>query len=280
MDWQNGAGGISTPPHYVEVSCLGMRSTGYNDGEVHEVTTRSASIGQWAQVEKKKTKNQANKKVVLKNASAETKNVISTVPTEICDERGQLFEKISDKELDTIGYQVDSVDNKETVTDEMGVEWEKIQVKLDTGAVDWVFKQDAAHGFKLKESAASKNNIPYFAANGTSIKKHGQRDCVGFSGDWVPLAVNVNVAEVRSNLGGGMPIIEADNRIVLDKDGSFIENKRTGSRIKVNHEKGAFTFDFWVPAPKSNHAPSSRSKRTKNPNSGQFKILAEDFGGR
>ena len=33
----------------------------------------------------------------------------------------------------------------------------------------------------------------------------------------------------------------------MDKDGSYIENKRTGSRIKINHEGGSFTFEFWVP---------------------------------
>ena len=59
---------------------------------------------------------------------------------------------------------------------------------------------------------------------------------------------DVNVAQVRSNLGSGYRMIEADNRIILDKTGSYIENKRTGSRIKVDHENGAFTFDFWAPA--------------------------------
>ena len=44
-----------------------------------------------------------------------------------------------------------------------------------------------------------------------------------------------------------MKMIEADNKIILDKDGSYIDNKRTGSRIKINHEGGAFTFEFWVP---------------------------------
>ena len=44
-----------------------------------------------------------------------------------------------------------------------------------------------------------------------------------------------------------MKMVEADNRTILDKDGSYIENNRTGSRIKVRHENGSFMFGFWVP---------------------------------
>ena len=92
--------------------------------------------------------------------------------------------------------------------------------------------------------------MPYFAAEGSEIKNHGQKDLCGVDADWNPLAANVNMADIKSNLAGGMPIIQADNRIVLDKSGSYIENKKTGSRIKVNHEGGSFTFDFYLPMKK------------------------------
>ena len=82
------------------------------------------------------------------------------------------------------------------------------------------------------------------------------------------LAATTQVSEVKSNLGAGMPMLEADNRIVLDKTGSYIENKRSGSRIKVNHEGGSFTFDFWVPAgsgqvPRAGQAPRNTKVSNK-----------------
>ena len=112
-----------------------------------------------------------------------------------------------------------------------------------------------SEAFKLKENIESTNNVPLEAANGTEVKNHGENNLFGYSADWVPLAANVQIAEVRSNLGAGMKMIEADNRIILDKGGSYIENKRTGSRIKINREGGAFTFEFWVPGFHSQKGP-------------------------
>ena len=45
--------------------------------------------------------------------------------------------------------------------------------------------------------------------------------------------------------------MKAGNRIVLDEEGSFIEDKKTGRQIKMRMENGDFEFDIWVPRPKS-----------------------------
>ena len=49
----------------------------------------------------------------------------------------------------------------------------------------------------------------------------------------------VTVADVRSNLGAGMPMIEADNRIVLDKHGSYIINPAATRLLCVYGGDGA-----------------------------------------
>ena len=80
------------------------------------------------------------------------------------------------------------------------------------------------------------------------------------------MVTKANVAEVKSNLAGGMPIVQADNRIVLDRSGSYIENKRIGARIKIELENCAFVFDFWVPAAKRDQKekPQTTQKGTKS----------------
>ena len=193
-----------------------------------------------------------------------------------------MYEVVNHPGLSEVSRQeLDEVETGEVIIDESGVRWEKIKVKLDTGAVDWVFTPEAGQAFRLTDSQLSEAGIPYYAANGTEIKNHGQRNCVGYSGDWVPMAVNVNVADVRSNLGGGMPIIQADNRIILDKDGSYILNKRTGSAIQVNHENGAFTFDFWVRAPTKSGSGGAKKgnqdakDKPKKVSPGRYQALAE-----
>ena len=139
---------------------------------------------------------------------------------------GHICEKIEHKieeiTRDTRSRELNNVENVQFITDDEGQKWEKIKVKLDTGAIEWVFKKDIGKSFPIKESFASKYNVPYFAAEGSEIKNHGQKDLCGVDADWNPMAANVNMADIKSNLAGGIPIIQADNRIVLDKSGSYI----------------------------------------------------------
>ena len=126
--------------------------------------------------------------------------------------------------------------------------WEVIKCKLDSGACETVFKPDVARAFPLIETEASKNGLNFSAANGTEIKNYGKRDIKGYTGDWCPIEQSVQIAEVKRNLASAIKIVKAGNRIVLDDEGSFIEDKKTGRQIKVKMgEAGEFEFDLWVP---------------------------------
>jgi hypothetical protein len=130
-------------------------------------------------------------------------------------------------------------------------EWEQVVVKLDSGAADWVFTPQAAQAFKLSPTTASAGGVNYRAANGTEIKNHGQRIVKGFAGDGTPINVAAQVADVNSNLGSVARAVEAGSRIVFDKDGSYIQNKKTGKKIHVKYNNGQYEFDIWVPKAKS-----------------------------
>jgi hypothetical protein len=154
---------------------------------------------------------------------------------------------------------------------------------LDSGAIDWVFTPEAGEAFETKPSIFSKYGINYTAANGTEIENFGQKTLTGYSDEWTPLSVNVQIADVKSNLAAGMKIVEADNRIVLDANGSYIENKLTGDRIQIRHENGCFVFDMWVPAKKdarknANQANGARKaqEQTARRNKNHFQPIAED----
>ncbi len=74
-----------------------------------------------------------------------------------------------------------------------------------------------------------------------------------------------------------MKMVEADNRIVLDKDGSYIENKRAGNRISIRLENGCFMFDLWVPAAKSKDGSKTtggKRGQTRTPN--KFAAITPD----
>ena len=114
-----------------------------------------------------------------------------------------------------------------------------------------MFTPETAKAFELKPTVSSKAGLNYAAANGTEIKNHGQRIIRGLTGDWVPVESAAQIAEVKRNLASAMRIVKAGNKIVLDDEGSYIENKATGRKIAVETENGDFEFEIWVPKAKS-----------------------------
>ena len=74
-----------------------------------------------------------------------------------------------------------------------------------------VFTPEAGEAFETKPSIFSKYGINYTAAIVTEIENFGQKTLAGYSDECTPLSVNVQIADVKSNLAAGMKIIEADN---------------------------------------------------------------------
>ena len=177
-----------------------------------------------------------------------------------------------------VNRQIDCLDyeKKENEKDSLAVNeiittgnWEKIPVKLDSGAIGWVFTTEAGKAFPLEPTKASLAGVNYVAANGTTIGNYGQRKIKGYSDEKVPLAVAAQIADVKNNLGSVYRMCQAGNRVMFDEDGSYIENKKTGKKIKVKMENGAFEFDLWV-----SKAQKVPAKKVKVEN--RFKALEQE----
>ena len=56
-------------------------------------------------------------------------------------------------------------------------------------------------------------------------------------------AMEFNVAEVKKPLASAAKVVKAKNRIVLDEEGSYVENKVTGERMEVKMENETFVFE-------------------------------------
>ena len=52
-----------------------------------------------------------------------------------------------------------------------------------------------------------------------------------------------NVADVKKPLASAVRVVQAGNRVVMDEEGSYIENKETGECMKVRIENDTFVFD-------------------------------------
>ena len=55
-------------------------------------------------------------------------------------------------------------------------------------------------------------------------------------------AIEFNIAEVRKPLASAVRMVMAGNRVVLDSDDSYIENRKTGERMKLKVKDGTYVF--------------------------------------
>ena len=58
-----------------------------------------------------------------------------------------------------------------------------------------------------------------------------------------PSAIEFNVADVRKPLASAVKMVKSQNRVILDEDGSYIQNKETGECMEVWIENETFVFD-------------------------------------
>ena len=153
--------------------------------------------------------------------------------------------------------EIDPVFSNDTKIDEVKTEgsWEVVTVKLDSGAFDWVFTPQAANAFELKATHGSENGHHFQAANGTKIANYGKRTIKGMPDKFVPIETDVQVAEVKRNLGSAIKMVREGNGVWLSvdeygKSNSHVVNKATGQKLDVDIVDDNFEIKLWVPRAK------------------------------
>ena len=80
--------------------------------------------------------------------------------------------------------------------DSDGVTWEKINAIMDSGAFDSICgREHVKHSGKVRETAASKSGVEYWAANGGKIKNLGEGDVSGMSEDGLSVEMTAQVCD-------------------------------------------------------------------------------------
>jgi hypothetical protein len=126
--------------------------------------------------------------------------------------------------------------------------YEVIRVNVDSGAIDSCIPPNVASMFKVRSTKMSENGGYYTSASGGVIYNEGERDVRGVTDDAQELGMTFQVAKVRGPLGSVRRICEAGNRVVFDDDGdgSYIENKTSKKRVKIEKVKGVYLLNLWV----------------------------------
>ena len=101
------------------------------------------------------------------------------------------------------------------------------------------------------ESWGSKHGQSYEVANGDEIDNEGEKKFIAHmvtveGADSGGKGITAQVCKVHRPLMSVKKICKNDHRVVFDEDGSYVENKVTGEKIKVVEEDGEYVLDVWV----------------------------------
>ena len=56
--------------------------------------------------------------------------------------------------------------------------------------------------------------------------------------------INFHVTDAKRPLASAVKVCEAGNRVVMEADGGYVENLKTGERMRLRKDKGTFVFDI------------------------------------
>ena len=143
--------------------------------------------------------------------------------------------------------------------------WERIPVKIDSGAIDTVMPPTTAKYFNTVETEMSKKGPGFRAANGTAIKHYGQKTLKGVGDRYEPLSMTAQVADVKTTLGSVNQMLKAGNRVHFETGNCYIQDVRTGKKTRMEEKGGTFEVGIWVPAQNNGHKCNQVARPPANP---------------
>ncbi len=140
--------------------------------------------------------------------------------------------------------------------------WERVRIQVDSGAIDTVGPRDIAEAFKMRETEMSRRGIGFVAANGSSVKSYGEKKIVGYTDNGEAVSMRGQRADVKKvfcsvhkmNMGGHV--------VVLDSARSYMQNKESGRRTRIEYEDGQYVMYLWMPS-RSEEAQEETAKVLK-----------------
>ena len=146
--------------------------------------------------------------------------------------------------------------------------WERIPLKVDSGAIDTVIPKGTASGVPLVETARSKSGAGFRAANGSRIEHYGQKEIAGYSDEYQGVNLKAQVADVKSALGSVSQMVRAGNRVHFEAGNCYVEHIATGKVTPMVEKNGMFEIGIWVlggtQGVPEEHAPPDFARQGRN----------------
>ena len=135
---------------------------------------------------------------------------------------------------------------------EEGEEWKLMPrpLVIDSGAAETVMPTDWFTGHELKETEESRGGQFYVCAGGKEIPNYGERTLTLSTLDWSSIRnMTFQVTDVTKALRSVSKIVANGNKVVFDRSGSSIENKRSRERLWMREDNGVYVLDVYVAPP-------------------------------
>ena len=126
------------------------------------------------------------------------------------------------------------------------LEWEELELAVDSGATETVIGEESLQSIKLLEGAAYKRGVKYEVANGIRIPNLGEKRFVGVTEEGLSREIVAQVCEVNKPLLSVSKIVAAGNRVVFDENGSYIENIASGEKVWLKSQGGMYMLKMYV----------------------------------
>ena len=134
------------------------------------------------------------------------------------------------------------------VVGEDGV-WEEIEMAVDSDATESVVNDAMPSFIPTTPGPASRRGVEYEVANGARIPNEGEKRFSAMTRQSQEKKLVVQVCDVNQGLLSVSKATAANNRVVFDSDGSYIENKDSGEITWLEEKKGMYMLKLWVRRP-------------------------------
>ena len=124
--------------------------------------------------------------------------------------------------------------------------WEKVDLVMDSGATETVIGRGTLGRVDTRKGEDQKKGVTYELANGDRISNLGEKEFKGVTSGGKERGMVAQVVDVTQNRMSVSRCIEEGNRVVFDKEGSYVEDKRSGEVNWLHREGGLWTWRIWV----------------------------------
>ena len=118
--------------------------------------------------------------------------------------------------------------------------WEEVELAVDSGASETVISEDMVVSADIRDSPASKRGVEYEVANGVRIPNLGEKKFIGVSDEGISRRLTAQVCDVNKGLLSVSKVTKAGSRVIFDSDGSYIEDKTNGERMRLSERNDMF----------------------------------------